>query len=530
VRVTVRDMETWASSDTSPPVTYFVLHVCIGASSYCVRRRFKDFDALYTCLCNAYGKQNVPGLPPKQVIKNENTEFLAKRRELLAEFVAAVLDDKVLSMSAELCAFLECEAGAQLTKANADLSSCTAMLVSEVGAAEALAAAASTAASAAAAELAETRDALARETAAREAAEAERDAALRAAQNARERALAMLCRGRDQRLASQAFGFWATSTAPKPAAPKQPPADVGAALSAALSAALHAVGPKPPAEPALPTAAATDADAASEPTSPLGGDEPAVRAELAALAGGVPPPASEPSDGSMPYAWRPSPQLKSPPSAPPPPAEIALKVGLLHKQGAGNKAFVQRYFELVSLGEYAEYGAFLVYYESELKASVKGYISLEGASVTRVEHNAEAHAFTLTTPARRLSMLTPGLMPGPLKMGDDGKLVTTACPPSLDARMSIIEKLDNWGRHALRNMLAEGPMNAPVTTWTLAAHSAPELESWLASFRTVLGEVAPPHAADVPAGVGAHGYVPIGAADGGRAARTPTLLTAEEVA
>ena len=50
---------------------------------------------------------------------------------------------------------------------------------------------------------------------------------------------------------------------------------------------------------------------------------------------------------------------------------------LKDEEGAGNKAYQERYFELVSLGAAGEYGAFLVYYESELRASVKGYISLE---------------------------------------------------------------------------------------------------------------------------------------------------------
>lgn len=108
------------------------------------------------------------------------------------------------------------------------------------------------------------------------------------------------------------------------------------------------------------------------------------------------------------------------------------------------------------------YGAFLVYYESELKQSVKGYIALDGASVTPGAHARDAtdappepHAFTLTTPARRLSMLTPGLAPGPLKAA--GGLGTRDCPPSLDARMNILEKLDNWGMRYTRRPLGHTP-------------------------------------------------------------------------
>ena len=156
------------------------------------------------------------------------------------------------------------------------------------------------------------------------------------------------------------------------------------------------------------------------------------------------------------------------------------------------------------------------------QASVKGYISLEGASVKQCNEASEAYAFTLTTPARRLSMLTPGLTPGPLKMGPHGEILGAGCPPSLDAKMNIIQKLDNWGRHALRNMLADGPIDAPFTTWNLAAHSATELQSWLDGFAHVLGERA-----EETSPVAVCGYVPIG--DTSRVARMPTLMS-EEVA
>ena len=174
----------------------------------------------------------------------------------------------------------------------------------------------------------------------------------------------------------------------------------------------------------------------------------------------------------------------------------------------------------------SEYGAFLVYYESELKASVKGYISLEGASFSASDHASEPFAFVLTTPARRLSMLTPGIAPGPLKMGPKGDLVGADCPPSLDARMSLIEKLDNWGKHALRNMLAEGPRHAPFTTWSLAAPSSTERQAWFDGFAHVLG------GGKSSASLATPGYSPSGEHGGGRVARThvsPVQMSSEEV-
>ena len=117
------------------------------------------------------------------------------------------------------------------------------------------------------------------------------------------------------------------------------------------------------------------------------------------------------------------------------------------------------------------------------------------------------------------TVLTPGVMPGPIK--------EAICPPSVECRMNVLQKLDNWGRHALRNAMAQGPMNAPYTTWTLAALSSAELQSWLASFTSVLGA---PDAAAAKTPTGANGYQPVGQ---GRSvtSRTPVVLGAhaEEV-
>lgn len=123
---------------------------------------------------------------------------------------------------------------------------------------------------------------------------------------------------------------------------------------------------------------------------------------------------------------------------------------------------------------------------------MKGYISLEGASVQTVDHTAEPFAFTLSTPARRLSMMPPqqpgAAGGGPPAENPPSKRPSLVCPPSLDARMSLIEKLDNWGKHALRNMLADATKEGPVTTWTLAAHSAVDLQAWLDAFHSILAE------------------------------------------
>ena len=563
-----------------------MLQVRIGASAWNVRRRFKDFDVLYASLCAAYGKAIVPPVPPKQLLKNESAEFLQRRAQLLATFLDGVLADKVLSMSAELCAFLECEAGSSLTKANVEMASCTAMLVTELAAAERTTAQAAAAlerselevsilraklnaaiaechANAAARDAnarardanAAARDALAAE---RDAVAAERDAQRALAKAGREGMLAIVCKGRQQRQMKHALRLWSARTESR-----QPAAEIEVAnpLTAALTAAFATLSAEKPG--AKGRAAAVEGAAGAE-TAALAeeGDSTAAGADPSMVPRAIDMPARDATPPRTPDAVDAKATANAELARPPaPPSEHAVKCGLLLKEGAGNRDFKERYFEMVTLGGQGEYGAFLVYYESELKRAVKGYISLEGAQVTPVDHAQEPNAFTLTTPARRLSVLTPGVSPGPLKKGGiDGffaalqsgrpagdenadanasaNAMPTAqsgamagapvyeCPPSLEAKMSMMQKLDNWGRHALRNAMAQGPVHAPYTTWTLAATSAAELQSWLSSFSLVLAGRA---AVTSPAG--ANGYQPVGV---GRAvnSRTPVILgghQAEEV-
>ena len=89
--------------------------------------------------------------------------------------------------------------------------------------------------------------------------------------------------------------------------------------------------------------------------------------------------------------------------------------------------------------------------------------------------------------------------------------------------MNALQRLDNWGRRALRNALASGPLDAPVASWTLAAPSEAELREWLAAFDQV--SVRAP-LLQHPASACAAAYAPIGARP--VSARAPVLPTAEE--
>ena len=101
-------------------VNYYVIHVNKGTTSHTVRRRYKDFDALNVALGDTYGKHMVPpNFPGKQLVKNESAEFVEQRRHELRRWLAAVTEDRYLSLSPEVCAFLECEAATQLAARSA---------------------------------------------------------------------------------------------------------------------------------------------------------------------------------------------------------------------------------------------------------------------------------------------------------------------------------------------------------------------------------------------------------------------------
>ena len=533
---------------TLPWQTYFVLHVRIGASSWNVRRRFKDFDLLYSSLCAAYGKAIVPPVPPKQLLKNESPEFLLRRSQLLSTFLDGVLADKILSMSPEVCAFLECEAGAALTRVNSAISTCAAIVVTELANAERQTTSAASALANRDAEIVMLQASLATAVAERDAAAsnyyeaiAQRDAATDHMEASRLQVLSMVCRGRRERQMQYAMYLWAAGT-PQRQEPEVPEVAPVNPLTAALTAAIHAMSADKPGA-AAPAPAAPGATAIAEATE-VEDAEPTSEAEAALDEAAAPStPAAPKAAAEAAAAVMPS-----------PPSEHAIKCGLLLKQGAGNKAFQERYFEMVTLGASGEYGAFLVYYDSELKQSVKGYISLDGASVSAVQHPTEPYAMLLTTPARRLNVLTPtngpspkgqnpfkagldgllrnvfnegnhkGSLPNDAENGSPNKPAVFDCPPSLEAKMNVMQKLDTWGRLALRNAMAQGPGDDKYTTWSLAATSALELQSWLDGFTQVLGETQLPAGLHSP--LGSKGYEPVGA--GRTVSRTPVLVAPTE--
>ena len=181
-----------------------------------------------------------------------------------------------------------------------------------------------------------------------------------------------------------------------------------------------------------------------------------------------------------------------------------MKAGALLKQGSLNNEFRERFCELVSLGDGGR--SFLVYYEAAAppasssspyepyeaeapKGAVKGYICLDGASAATLDHPTQQHCLLITLPARRLSFLTPGVSPGPLFT----PTLRSPALPSADDQMSLLQKLDAWGKGVVRNALASGPLHAPQTTWTLAARSAADALEWQRAINAL--SAAPPSSA-----------------------------------
>ena len=87
-------------TDSVWQTTYYLFEVRKGASSFILRRRYKDFDQLYANLCQSYGKQNVPVPPPKQLLKNENADFLQASPLDAAVSADAALADAALADAA----------------------------------------------------------------------------------------------------------------------------------------------------------------------------------------------------------------------------------------------------------------------------------------------------------------------------------------------------------------------------------------------------------------------------------------------
>ena len=372
-----------------------------------MRRRYKDFDALNVALGDTYGKHMVPpNFPGKQLVKNESAEFVEQRRHELRRWLAAVTEDRYLSLSPEVCAFLECEAATQLAARTAALSAGAALLAAELGAAEHQAARAESA-----------RPRCSSRCSAHRAAAARRGA----------RAAAAAARG-------------ATLRAPSPSAPTGRSPTPSAASAAARRRSTPA---------ADAAAAAPDAVAAGEAPAVCG--KPRDDAKTPAT---VAPPAARRARQACrrlrSRSWATSTPLRSTrrcAAAARRPrrrstaarrraaaqaaagGERVVKAGALLKQGSLNNEFRERFCELVSLGDGGR--SFLVYYEAAAppasssspyepyeaeapKGAVKGYICLDGASAATLDHPTQQHCLLITLPARRLSFLTPGVSPGPL--------------------------------------------------------------------------------------------------------------------
>ena len=84
------------------------MRVSVGGLSYTLTRRYRQFQELHSSL-SALGLSaaTLPRFPRKYSYKTQDERFVAKRREELEEYLAAVVADRQLRQCAELHQFLE---------------------------------------------------------------------------------------------------------------------------------------------------------------------------------------------------------------------------------------------------------------------------------------------------------------------------------------------------------------------------------------------------------------------------------------
>ena len=87
---------------------FFNVRVSVGGLSYTLTRRYRQFQELHASL-SALGLSaaTLPRFPRKYSYKTQDERFVAKRREELEEYLAAVVADRQLRQCAELHQFLE---------------------------------------------------------------------------------------------------------------------------------------------------------------------------------------------------------------------------------------------------------------------------------------------------------------------------------------------------------------------------------------------------------------------------------------
>ena len=366
--------------------------------------------------------QRPPPRPPPWRAAHLPTGFApcvcsSQRRHLaLQHFLRELLDEKVLSSSPELCAFLECEAAAQLAIGINHVSTCASVFYSELQREEAQRAEVG-----AALQQARTEKLWAyhEKEVAEHAASKAREEAARAhagAHKARVQILKMLLAGRNQRLQQGALS--------KLRAYRYEPGDdlvaaeVEKSLSELAAAALEE-GIAPIAE------SPEEEEEQQQQTAECRRDDAKDQNDQNENA--------PPADASLQTPRRSD-------------EETLIKWGSLLKQGAGNRRYQGRYFELIRAAgrEKAKAQNVLVYYADARKESVKGYIPLENATVEAVadEHyESIQHRLRISTPVQPLGDLLKNPKNGrsPLKVLDN---------------MNIFQKIDTWGKSAFRSAIA----------------------------------------------------------------------------
>jgi hypothetical protein len=92
----------------SKPYTLYLIHVeKTNERSWCVKKRYSEFDALYKMLSKKFPPHLVPQLPPKLVFGNFNQENISKRKKGLQQFLEGLSQRPDLMATSTVQQFLE---------------------------------------------------------------------------------------------------------------------------------------------------------------------------------------------------------------------------------------------------------------------------------------------------------------------------------------------------------------------------------------------------------------------------------------
>jgi len=111
LRITARVMGSEQRSDSKSSYISYIVNVSTGAVSSCglswkVQRRYREFAALHEKLVHRFGKDRLPSLPKKALLRSLDAEYVRKKRTELAAYLSDLCLDPEIAASDILAHFL----------------------------------------------------------------------------------------------------------------------------------------------------------------------------------------------------------------------------------------------------------------------------------------------------------------------------------------------------------------------------------------------------------------------------------------